>query len=523
MVRPRICVVPESASSRGEEAVEFVRSVGLTLDDWQEFVLREMLGVDANGRWAADEVGLTLSRQNGKTVVAVARELCALFLFGDELVIHSAHERPASFEAFLMLISAIEGSADLSSKVKAIRRQAGNEGVDLLEGGRIRYRTRTKGGGRGFACDTLVLDESHTLSDAAMAAMVPMLQTRIGQAFYLGTAVDKTIHEHGAVFTLLRERARSGQSERLFYAEWSPLIPLDEHGREAGPDDLDDEFLDDELNIRAANPALATGRLTLEAIAMERRSLSRRAFAVERLSCGDRPTAASEGDGPFSVERWLELVDEASQPLEPLVLSVDFNPAGRAAFAAAGRREDGKVHAGLVASDLQVEGTTVDTPGSLGEVLRNFVREHVTDDHVLVDERVLRAHTKELIEDATYAMVVPVTTSGYADACDRLVALVNEDRLRHVGSKTLTDSLKVARARPFGDSFLWSRRLSAGDCSPVIAMTLAAAAAADVDGSANDAIQIYGAPAEWDLRPGAYADYYEPLSPPVTAADRGIG
>jgi hypothetical protein len=102
------------------------------------------------------------------------------------------------------------------------------------------------------------------------------------------------------------------------------------------------------------------------------------------------------------------------------------------------------------------------------------------------------------------------------------MTLGRAELLRHVGSKTLTDSLKLARARPFGDSFLWSRRLSSGDCSPVIAMTLAAAAAADVDPSAENSIQIFGAPAEWDVVP-AYGDFYEPLPPPVTAADRGLG
>jgi hypothetical protein len=38
------------------------------------------------------------------------------------------------------------------------------------------------------------------------------------------------------------------------------------------------------------------------------------------------------------------------------------------------------------------------------------------------------------------------------------------------------DSLKGAHARPYGDSFLWSRHHSAGDASPIIAATLAAAA-----------------------------------------------
>jgi hypothetical protein len=87
-------------------------------------------------------------------------------------------------------------------------------------------------------------------------------------------------------------------------------------------------------------------------------------------------------------------------------------------------------------------------------------------------------------------MVEPLSTSAYADACDRLVALVNEGRLRHVGSATLTNALKVARARPYGDSYLWSRRLSDGDASPVIAVTLAAGGA-DVNGSAGAGINIF--------------------------------
>lgn len=458
MVRPRILVVPESVSSRGPEAVDFLRSY-VALDDWQEFWLDKSLGVDAEDRWAAEECGLTLSRQNGKSTLAVARELCGLFLFGEELIIHSAHERPASFEAFLMLVGIIESSDELSRQVRAVRKQAGNEGVDLIDGRRIRYRTRTKSSGRGFACDTLILDEAHTLSEASMAALMPMLGTRVGSVVYLGTAVDKTIHEHGFVFSQVRERARSGQAKRLFYAEWSPPLPLDEEGREVSPDALEDEFLD-ELNVRAANPALGSGRLTLSSIALERRALSSRAFAVERLSCGDRPTGVVEQHGPISLERWQELLDEDSHPLEPLTLAVDINPAGRASFAVAG-------------SGRTMLSTSAVSPPY--ERLREFGKDHAVD-RVLVDERLLRLPVRERIEDATYELVEPVTTADYAQSCATLVSLVNEGRLRHVGASRLTDSLKSAHARTYGDGFLWSRRLSVGDASPIIAATFAAGA-----------------------------------------------
>jgi hypothetical protein len=480
VVSPRILVVPPCVSTRGDEAVEFVRSVGLGLDDWQEFFLEKSLGVDADGRWAADECGLTLARQNGKTVLSVARAACAAFLFEDPLTIHSAHERPAAFEAFLMLVALIEGSSELLRQVKAVRRQAGNEGVDLLDGRRIRYRTRTKGGGRGFACSTLILDESHTLPEASMAALVPMLGTRIGTVWYLGTAVDKTIHEHAIVFSQLRERARSGQSARLCYMEWSPTIPLDEEGREVAPDALSDEFLDDEINVRAANPALSSGRLSLASIALERRALSARAYAVERLSCGDRPTGAATEAGPIPLATWEALLDVDSKPLERLTLAVDINPQGRASFAVAGRREDGRIHVGCPASDLPVEGADLDTRDGLFERLLRFGRNHSVE-RVLADERILRQPIREKIEDATFELVEPVGTAGYGQACATFVALASEGQLRHVGASRLTDSLKDARARPYGDSFLWSRRLSAGDASPIIAATLAAAAVANAE------------------------------------------
>ena len=170
---------------------------------------------------------------------------------------------------------------------------------------------------------------------------------------------------------------------------WSAPQPLDEEGREVSPDALTEEFLDDELNIRAGNPALGSGRLTLSSIALERRALSSRAYAVERLSCGDRPTGVAQDQGPISLALWLELEDEDSSALEPLTLAVDINPAGRASFSVAGFRDDGAVHVGCVASDLQVEGADMETVGGLYERLRRFGREHSVD-RVVVDERLLR-------------------------------------------------------------------------------------------------------------------------------------
>src|SRR3954467_11750979 len=90
--RPRLSSVPAFGSSAGAEAVELAASVGLTMDPWQARVLHGAVGEREDGRWSAFEVGLLVPRQNGKGSILEARELAGLFLFGEQLIIHSAHE-----------------------------------------------------------------------------------------------------------------------------------------------------------------------------------------------------------------------------------------------------------------------------------------------------------------------------------------------------------------------------------------------------------------------------------------------
>ena len=107
-----------------------------------------------------------------------ARELAGLFLLGERLIIHSAHQFDTSLEAFRRLETLIEGSDELSRRVKKATHSHGEEGIELLNGQRIRFRTRTKGGGRGFTGDCLILDEAMVLSEAFYGALLPTLSAR---------------------------------------------------------------------------------------------------------------------------------------------------------------------------------------------------------------------------------------------------------------------------------------------------------------------------------------------------------
>src|ERR1035437_7438364 len=64
--RPRISHSPRYGRSRGPEAIELAAMAGLILYDWQQWILTEALGETPDGKWTAREVGLMVSRQNGK-------------------------------------------------------------------------------------------------------------------------------------------------------------------------------------------------------------------------------------------------------------------------------------------------------------------------------------------------------------------------------------------------------------------------------------------------------------------------
>ena len=117
--KPQIVHLPPDVVSlaAAEEAIELADRYGLAdgfpLDESQKFTLRAALGEREDGSWAAATVGDFEPRQNGKNDTCAARELAGLILFGERLLIHTAHEFPTANEAFLRLVSVFENWDDL--------------------------------------------------------------------------------------------------------------------------------------------------------------------------------------------------------------------------------------------------------------------------------------------------------------------------------------------------------------------------------------------------------------------------
>lgn len=441
---------------RWSEIVEFVRRLGLALDEWQWDVLHAGL-MRAGDVWAAFVVAVCAPRQNGKNAILEIRELLGALLLGERLVIHSAHLADTSKEGFRRLDDLIDANEWLSREVRHVWRTNGHEAIEFRNGNRIRFRTRTRGGGRGFSGSPVIFDESMFLPEVSMGSILPVISAQPDpQVWYMGSAVDQTIHDDGVTFARVRERALSGEDSRLAYFEWS----LDANT----PDQVDVDDSSWLEAVAATNPALGV-RISPDYVRAEERELDPRTFAVERYGVGDWPPTDGSASQVIPLDRWDALADVSGRMLDPVAVAFDVTPdRSSASIVTAGGRADGLVQVEVV-EHRHGAGWL---PGRLAEM----VAEH--DPIVVVCDATGPAGSLLHLCDTAGVTVQPVSAGDYAKAFGAFLDAAGDGRLRHLGGPDLRAAVKGASKRPLGDgAFAWGRRNSTVDISPLVAATLA--------------------------------------------------
>jgi len=478
---PRLLWTPPApVSSAGQEAVDLAASVGLHLDPWQSLVLDHALAEDDAGKWSSFEVGLDVARQNGKSAVLEARILAGLFLFDEALIVYSAHLFDTSVEVMRRLCGWIDGTDWMRRRVKLTRAgevgkwSHGEEGVELLSGHRVRFKTRTKGGGRGLSGDCVILDEAMYLSDAHISALMPLMAARSvtgsPQIWYAGSAGEA----ESVVFGRVRDRAMAGGDPSMTWLEWS----VDErayaealsHGEAAGR-----AFAKTPINIATANPGLGI-RISLKHCLHEERAMHPPEYARERLGVGQWPRAAGS-DGPISPDQWASVADGSSECADPVVFAIAVSLDGaHAAVGVAGARDDGLAHVEVVE---HASGTHWVAARALE------LRDKHTGSLVLLDGG-SRANqlVPALIEagfgvhsgqDAPAPGSLVIVGREVTAAFGAFVSAVTESptALRHRPHPALDTAIGVATARSVGQALAWDGK-NLADISALQAVTLAA-------------------------------------------------
>ena len=131
--------------------------------EWQEGILDGWLGRRADGKWAATACGMSVPRQNGKTLgVVEVRMNYGLLVLGEEIV-YTAHLQKTSTEIFEDMKAFFE-QPRIRRHVADIKTALGREQIIMRNGGRVKFVARTRNGGRGLHGDLLVFDEAQELT-----------------------------------------------------------------------------------------------------------------------------------------------------------------------------------------------------------------------------------------------------------------------------------------------------------------------------------------------------------------------
>lgn len=441
---PTFCRVPAGGEATGQDCVDLAAAYGVALDGWQCDIVRGLLR-ETGGGWSASQAGLVVSRQNGKGQILLAVELFGLFELGEQ-ILHTAHSVRTSSDAFRRLWAVIQAHADLAARVRRHSQMIGAEYVELDSGAKIAFSTRSASVGRGLSLDRLVVDEAEDLPAAEVGALAPTVFSRPrAQSLYFGTAPG--VSHDAAAFAAMRATAHSGLNPRLAWWEWCA-----EWGHDAD---------DQQLWVRV-NPAVAAGRVPLQAVVDDRAILPVEQFQAERLSMW--PPTEARHVPVIAATAWekLQCSPSATAQGAPSAFGVDMSHALEISIHACWLRDD-CAHVEEVWAGTSV-AAAVDW---LAEAAR-YQGEVVIDDY---------SPAAQLIPELKPRRVEVRRTNArdMAKACLLFESRTHAATLSHSGQHSLTAAVMGAKKRPIGDAggWGWDRRDSSTPIHQVVAATLA--------------------------------------------------
>lgn len=479
---------PEYDTSSGIDAVQFSAANGLVLDPWQANILHDGLAETPDGKWLNNEVGVIVGRQNGKGSIIEARTLAGLFVFGERLILHSAHQQKTSNDAFNRLLTIVQSNPDLDRRVVAISRSKGEEGITFRIDGRqhrVRYMTRTGSAGRGLTkADLIFLDEAMILDEGPIAALLPTMATMPNwQVFYTASAGDRRLPTGSRVLARVRRRGMAKEPGVVLHM-WEAHL---KHSKDTCPAGCTLDKRNDPQTWAKTNPTFnvvrpdGTQGITGEFLGKMIRAMASWDFDREHLGVGDYPQ--DEGWNVFSGDLWnaMQATDDELRDIQlegaprPFTVGIESTWDGSStAVNIAAMRPDGKWHwetlkvaAGITwvidycvaLNAKKPTGFAIDPKGPSAQIIPD-----------------LQNATRADGRPAKLNLFLPTLPQFIAASAKVLSTVMETQAAVHLGQDALTDAVRLVEKRELGQGqFAWQRIDTAGDVSPIIGITMAVA------------------------------------------------
>lgn len=491
---PRIFTPPlrelTPATSYGFSVIEFSAMLGIVLLPWQRWLLIHMLELLEDGSLRFRTVVVLVARQNGKSTVMKVLALWLMYVYGTRLILGTAQDLGVAEDLWEETLAMAEEDDELADEIKKVTTRNGNRAFILESGAAYKVKAASRRGGRGKTAEVVVLDELRehqtfdawaaitkttlSLADALIIALSNagdpksvvlrhlrrMAHLALGDPDSIWTGTDDVAQ--GAAEELEEFEGEDAEPDTLAIFEWSIAPGTD-------PGDRD--------GWAQANPSM-NYTLPEKNLAAAYKIDPPDVWLIE--CCCQWPDFAA--DGPFPPGQWEAGIDADSRIADgaqrTFCVDVAWDRA-HSAIAFAGRREDGLVHTEVAAYRAGTEWvipwfSDPERIAKAGGRMRVVVQAKGAPATALIDD--LRA--LEWID------VIEWGGTDLGAGCGQYYDLVRQSGLYevegqeperrglvHNPSPLLNVAAMNAVTKPLGDTWVWNRKSSPSDISPLVAST----------------------------------------------------
>lgn len=420
--------------------------LGIELMPWQVDVAAVATEYDpVSGAPYYREVFVTTPRQAGKTTLILVLLITRCLVADSQLCVWTGQDGQSIRRKWMNEIVPHLERSGLAPLIQQVRRANGSESVEWSTGSRIDLLPTSETAGHGMVVDFAVLDEIFADHDNRReAALLPAMATkRHAQMLTCSTAGTAASVVYNRKVRSGRNAVGEGADSGLAYFEWS------------APDGWDPN---DDDSFALFHPAIGH-TIDLSVIRQARETFADEPQEFAR-AYGNRP--ALDGAQVIPDVAWARVVDRSAEPdATDVVIAVDVSAdqdsAAVAVADSAGVCELIDYRAGV--------GWLVERAAELADRYRAPV---VFD----------KGGPARMIEGLSRLDAAqPMTSTDVIDACGWFFNAVADQNVTVRQDDAVDRAVRGLEKKTVGDAYVWSRRASSKDVTPLYAITLAYAAA----------------------------------------------